>query len=873
MNSAQTLRSTYSSTHVTRRVAVLVVYLLPLFLLLWAAGAQAQTDLWDALRDAAEDVATDVMPGTDGNESRPEPAYEPPSQTPAAPAASQAPGYPPDYNHDRRKVAKAQALLNRLGYDAGTVDGLYGPSTRGAIVAYQADRGLPRRGDVTPALLSRLMAEAPRTPAATAPTTSRVAEAAVRSGRQTSSKHSVKPLQTPAQWYGPEYQQCTHQTTVDLTACVRGQTRNWERRLSQACQKLSATLATATQRQQLQKAQRLWFEYRDANCGFYGAGRGSIGRIKVAECQRVMTKKRARELMRAASSSAGAGAEPERPARGTRTAAATATATHLDASPSSPSAPSPAASAGAPRPPETAETDSVAAPLEYFYDDTTLYAFQPGHDPVAVATVDTKLHTSYTTMPVPLFEGTRTHWQPAYVFYQRTDGSFARVSTDHSIFPPLPEQVSSLVLSRPVCATTGQDLADSGAAPIVVAVLNPGTKCGDSDRRPDYMLIHAGADATTPASAFPEPQTGTLGSIIGLLGHNLAHIGWLIRQDDKLMRVSADDRTVTPVLSGGTPVAVTESFGPLINYFRGVVVGERLLMLRIDDHLWAYDATANTITNLDYEFHDKRVNAVGRLGGELYFVDDNALWRTRGGGTKAPIKLDAAKTPLEPPGNAQPRNRLALGADHVAWTFASNGGTVKNASDDIEVLRVVPAMATMTGTGTTLDTVATGTAAGGFHGELVVLAQRVFYNVILHIETGLPADLPVEEARSASLDGYGVEATANARWLNLGYFDPFLGDSLYRLEGMTFTNLAGDALVAVPAGDLSAAITIGTIPADALGIFIGLGAGPGRLARIMVHEKDGQIRGDILYFDAARAHSLQRITDTPKRDETPAFGF
>jgi uncharacterized protein YecT (DUF1311 family) len=54
--------------------------------------------------------------------------------------------------------------------------------------------------------------------------------------------------------------------------------------------------AQPSQRDQLRAAQRLWIQYRDANCLYYGMGEGTIARIDAGECMRNMTEARAREL-------------------------------------------------------------------------------------------------------------------------------------------------------------------------------------------------------------------------------------------------------------------------------------------------------------------------------------------------------------------------------------------------------------------------------------------------------------------------------------------------------------------------------------------------------------------------------------------------
>lgn len=56
--------------------------------------------------------------------------------------------------------AEIQAGLNKLGYDAGMVDGFIGRQSRDAIRAFQADIGATADGFYSPALLERVRAEA-----------------------------------------------------------------------------------------------------------------------------------------------------------------------------------------------------------------------------------------------------------------------------------------------------------------------------------------------------------------------------------------------------------------------------------------------------------------------------------------------------------------------------------------------------------------------------------------------------------------------------------------------------------------------------------------------------------------------------------------
>ena len=69
---------------------------------------------------------------------------------PAAKAWSQASSKPDAL------VARAQALLNQLGYDAGTADGLMGPKTKAAIQAFQSSVGLDRTGRASRTLVTQL---------------------------------------------------------------------------------------------------------------------------------------------------------------------------------------------------------------------------------------------------------------------------------------------------------------------------------------------------------------------------------------------------------------------------------------------------------------------------------------------------------------------------------------------------------------------------------------------------------------------------------------------------------------------------------------------------------------------------------------------
>lgn len=98
-----------------------------------------------------------------------------------------------------------------------------------------------------------------------------------------------------AQMYEGEYTQCNELSTMGIVQCVSEKTKVWDARLNETYQMLRQHLEPE-ERQALLKAQRLWIQYRDANCEFYFSGPGTISRIASAECLRSMTQQRTCEL-------------------------------------------------------------------------------------------------------------------------------------------------------------------------------------------------------------------------------------------------------------------------------------------------------------------------------------------------------------------------------------------------------------------------------------------------------------------------------------------------------------------------------------------------------------------------------------------------
>jgi len=92
-----------------------------------------------------------------------------------------------------------------------------------------------------------------------------------------------------------EPEQSCDGNTFQMVECLKARTAQWDKRMTTAYQQAIKD-AGEKQRGQLRSAQRLWIQYRDANCLYYGLGEGTIAPIDAGECVRNMTKARPEEL-------------------------------------------------------------------------------------------------------------------------------------------------------------------------------------------------------------------------------------------------------------------------------------------------------------------------------------------------------------------------------------------------------------------------------------------------------------------------------------------------------------------------------------------------------------------------------------------------
>ncbi len=100
-------------------------------------------------------------------------------------------------------------------------------------------------------------------------------------------------------FYSAAYHACSAkaQSTLAMTDCRAAEAGRWDKRLNAAYQ-ADLKSFTAEDRAALQKAQRAWVAFRDANCAAYEDPTqwGSISRVNAADCLLSMTATRALEL-------------------------------------------------------------------------------------------------------------------------------------------------------------------------------------------------------------------------------------------------------------------------------------------------------------------------------------------------------------------------------------------------------------------------------------------------------------------------------------------------------------------------------------------------------------------------------------------------
>ncbi|MFG6179323.1 lysozyme inhibitor LprI family protein [Halomonas sp. THAF12] len=98
--------------------------------------------------------------------------------------------------------------------------------------------------------------------------------------------------------YTPGYAACMEEAggvTVDMIDCIAEELAMQDARLNENYRALRESLSEE-RRQSLLQAQRLWIQYRDANCQFYATAGGTLARVSANECMLRETAERAQEL-------------------------------------------------------------------------------------------------------------------------------------------------------------------------------------------------------------------------------------------------------------------------------------------------------------------------------------------------------------------------------------------------------------------------------------------------------------------------------------------------------------------------------------------------------------------------------------------------
>ncbi|WP_299233016.1 lysozyme inhibitor LprI family protein [uncultured Halomonas sp.] len=109
---------------------------------------------------------------------------------------------------------------------------------------------------------------------------------------------AISPMTPAEDLYTGRYSNCMDASggvTVNMMNCIGEEIKTQDARLNGAYQKLRNNIS-GERRQELLDAQRLWIQYRDANCQFYATAGGTLAMVASNECVLRETAQRAQEL-------------------------------------------------------------------------------------------------------------------------------------------------------------------------------------------------------------------------------------------------------------------------------------------------------------------------------------------------------------------------------------------------------------------------------------------------------------------------------------------------------------------------------------------------------------------------------------------------
>lgn len=112
---------------------------------------------------------------------------------------------------------------------------------------------------------------------------------------------AVSPVQAAEPKYSPAYAKClaapSGQSTAGMIDCIGTEWQAQDARLNRAYKGALKRLELPRQRAALQKAQRAWIAFRDADCAsLYDQDWGTISRVEAASCRLDRTARRADDL-------------------------------------------------------------------------------------------------------------------------------------------------------------------------------------------------------------------------------------------------------------------------------------------------------------------------------------------------------------------------------------------------------------------------------------------------------------------------------------------------------------------------------------------------------------------------------------------------
>ncbi|MDR5900411.1 lysozyme inhibitor LprI family protein [Halomonas vilamensis] len=109
---------------------------------------------------------------------------------------------------------------------------------------------------------------------------------------------ALSPVTQAEDLYTKSYASCMDESggvTVNMMNCIGAEIERQDAQLNGAYHNLRSNISDKRQ-QELLGAQRLWIQYRDANCLFYATAGGTLAMVASNECVLRETAQRAEEL-------------------------------------------------------------------------------------------------------------------------------------------------------------------------------------------------------------------------------------------------------------------------------------------------------------------------------------------------------------------------------------------------------------------------------------------------------------------------------------------------------------------------------------------------------------------------------------------------